>query len=359
MGCSVFVGIERLPPRRASISQAACLSYCLALFTCCAASAAETKIPAGPCEIKFKNGKSVRGEIVSVEGDRFRFKPYDGEAFMLSWSVVKEACALTESAAVRSQARALAEAGKHDQAIELITKSRALDPALDKDLLEYVAELESQRRGGREKALETCRKEYDARWDKRQYAEALDATRHYLISYPGDADAMGDALLAEFRIHRAQAKPAGEFKSVYLDKLRKADPESGALRSVEAEMNLSKNMQAKFTAERESFLATALEQARGFHKDFRLEETIEILERALGYGPPAEQAAEMSALLAKARGEYEAEKADDREEERKRAQASREKKKSEVGSGGDVSDRQIKQFAKRRERRQRQRSYNR
>ncbi len=323
------------------------------------ARAAEIALHPGHHEITFKNGKTAQGEILAVEGEKFRFQPYEGSAFVLPLDRIQTARALSPAEGVLFQSRQMAEKGKLDEAVRLLTRSAGMEggAALEGELMRRLNELNRLIKASQKKELAEFEKKFEELLDRNQLHDALDLARQTLKDHPDDPDLLGDAALAEFRIHRGQGGIASEFRSFHLDRLKKADPQSPILLGIQAEMGVSEKLQAKWESDRKAFLATALDDAARFYENFQLQEAKDILDKALALDPPDDLLGPLKELAAKVDAEIAGGSKDQALRERERLRALEEKTKMEgESSGKSLSESESKKLDKKRARRIQQRA---
>lgn len=307
-------------------------------------SSAPTELQPGHFEVAFKNGKTVRGEILSVEGDRLRFKPYDGPSFTLATHVIAQLKPLGGAATFRDKSRALTEKGDFNGAIKLLQENVEEYPDLADDLVHLMSIVKDLRREAAREEFEAYRKTYESALDREQHREASILAQEALDLFPGfDQEALGDIVLAEFLMHRRDSKPARSFKSEYVEELRQLDPNAPVIRGIEAEMGLSSSLHTNWKREREIFLKNALTDAGKLYEAGLYAEAKDVLDRALGFGPEEELRTALESLALRVNRSYRTEIAEERATERERVARLKEKygeAGSATGSAGNLSDKQ-------------------
>lgn len=301
----------------------------------------------GPRELVFRNGRSVRGEVLSVDDARFRFAPYDGPAFEMALDAVAESRPLETVATVRARAAAMIDAGDKSGAFRLLRDAAKSEPELIGDVSRLAETIEVERKAERDARYPEFRREFDELLRQGRLLDAKDLVTRELLRFPDDPDLLAQALLADFSLHRSRNGTTAGFRSPYVEVVRETTPDSAILAGIEAEIGTGRALQEMFEAERESFLATALDRATEAYEAFRLDRAKEILERALALKPPAESEGELRRLLGKVSAERATELADIRARETERRQAILDSlpSPSSLSSGGrSLSDKEFERL---------------
>jgi tetratricopeptide (TPR) repeat protein len=311
----------------------------------------------GHVELTFANGQSARGEVLEVLDERFRFRPYDGLPFAMPVNRVIRARPISDEERLSAQARVLADSGRLADAVELLeealeeapplgsssTEGPSTDPGpwflLYEQLLEYQRQLQRAHATQRNARGEEFRKELDDLIDKGQWLEALERVKLELKADPDNSQLLAEAVWIEYRIHRGRAGQPEAFRSFLMDRLMETDPASTLLAGIAAEMKVSAHMQLEWAKEREQLLTTGYQTALEHYENFRLEAAREILERALAFHPPNEQAAPMRALLERVDAELAAESTDRTADRLQWRREQRTRAESSVRPAGSLSER--------------------
>ncbi len=302
----------------------------------------------GPREIEFLNGSTARGEILSVEGDKFKFEPYDGAAFMIPLDRIESARELLPSEIIGEKVKALVLKGKIEESARFLSETLSddssdlsgdLEPLRDllRDIELKIKQRNSKAKDGRRAKF---RERYDQMLDRRQWQEALALTKDELLLDPDDVELLEAAVMMEYRLHRGRSGEADAFRSFTMDRLRKADPKSAVLKGLDSEMRVATRLKEDWEKERNEILDSAYEIASEQYENFLLEAAKETLDRALALNPDPAPAAEMRKLLAKIEGELATQTADDRARERKKLEELRAKAKEDLNAGRFVTSSQ-------------------
>lgn len=295
-----------------------------------ASTSVDALVP-GPHELVFANGRQVLGRVLSVEGDRVRFEPFDGPSFVMGRSAVRSARALSVTEVARARAAALGAAGRTEEAVAVLREAAGDAPELAHDLADVVKELAEARRVERRERVEAFRVELDALIDRKRLLDAKAAVTRELARDPDDPDLLDDALLVDFLVHREGRGDVAKFDSPYLEAVRSVDASSAVLRGIEMEMGVEKRIAAKWEADREAFLRGAMDDAGRLYEAYRVAEAREVLRRALALGPDRALEARLREFLNRVEGEYAAELRD-----RQAKEAEERKALARKAGGGDT-----------------------
>lgn len=308
---------------------------------------------AGPHELKFKNGSGALGIVLKVEGEKFQFQPFDAAAFTMPVSRVEAVRELSEDEVIVGQGVADSRKLEFAPAMELllplmekVTDSETLAP-----VREEIARREQENNRAtsavRDKRREAFRGKFDKLVETRQWQEALDLALADLADYPADAELLASAVMMQYRIHRSSAKSPIEFRSVQFEALRKVNPKSTVVHGIDIERETAARGQINFAKEREEYIASAMENAQKLYDAFQLKPARDVLNRALGYQPPAEVAAPMKRLLERVEAEIASDASDSKAREIERQKGMREDLKDAQTRGQVITEQQSKNFENR------------